>query len=537
MKSLQHSFTAFVRTADGTRHLSVGGFPVKNYRYPAPRGKPIAGVGEKSEKMTIKRRLFISNIFMLIIPALVSVLMILAAGLIFMNAFYKQFMDETIYDNNLSQMQRILVEQSKEFLSGDKEIEDSQLYDTVNKYLKTKKIKMEIYEGGRLMYTLGSMTRQKNEEMLFLAMRELGGEGNITVGGSALYGEKISADGKENFVYIFTDRQIKEDEANEAAVKRIAVLLCLLIIAAVVITNRFLTKFIVRRIEEPLDILVCGVHQIRDGNLDYRIEYSGNDEFKSICDSFNEMAARLKDSVELSKRNDRSRRELIAGISHDLRTPLTSIKAYASGLIEGVAATPAMQKKYTQTILTKANDIDRMVDKLFLFSKLDLGDYPFYPEKIGLKKSVSHLLSSCEKDMTDRGMNIKVSDMSEDITVYADPVQFENALTNILENSLKYKDGERVNVNIGCEESEDSVKLIIDDDGPGVPQEAVSKLFDVFYRSDPSRNAPNKGSGLGLAITAKILERFGGKIWAENLSPKGLRIVMLIPKEPKEDKE
>lgn len=484
--------------------------------------------------MTIKKRLFISNILMLIIPALVSVLMIFISGLLFMNIFYKQFMDETIYDNNLSQMQRILVEQSKEFLSGDEEVEDSRLYKTVNKYLKTKKIKMEIYDGDNIICTLGSRSEQENEAVLFESLQKLGGEGSITVGSSELYGEKVNADDKDYFIYIFTDRQIKEDEANELAVKNIAVMLGLLIIAAVIITNRFLTKFIVKRIEEPLDILSYGVHQIRDGNTDYRIEYTGNDEFKSICDSFNEMAARLKESVELTERNDRSRRELIAGISHDLRTPLTSIKAYASGLIEGVAATPSMQQKYMQTILTKANDIDRMVDKLFLFSKLDLGDYPFYPEKICLKQSVSHLISSCEKDMADRGMTIRIGDIPEELTVFADPVQLENALTNILENSLKYKDGETVNVNISCEEQLDSVKLMIDDDGPGVPPEAVSKLFDVFYRSDPSRNAPHKGSGLGLAITAKILERFGGRIWAENLSPKGLRIIMVIPKEDAE---
>ena len=101
----------------------------------------------------------------------------------------------------------------------------------------------------------------------------------------------------------------------------------------------------------------------------------------------------------------------------------------------------------------------------------------------------------------------------------------------ILENSLKYKDSETVAVEIYCENSTEDVSVIIDDNGPGVPSEALPKLFDVFYRSDSSRNNPNKGSGLGLAITSKILERFGGSIHAENLQPKGLRIVMTIPKE------
>lgn len=125
--------------------------------------------------------------------------------------------------------------------------------------------------------------------------------------------------------------------------------------------------------------------------------------------------------------------------------------------------------------------------------------------------------------------------MPENCHVYADPVQLRSAVTNILENSLKYKDEKTVNVTIHCEDLPENLDLIIDDDGPGVPQEALPKLFDVFYRSDPSRNNPNKGSGLGLAITAKILEHSGGSIHAENLQPKGLRIVMTLPKEKKDE--
>ena len=132
-------------------------------------------------------------------------------------------------------------------------------------------------------------------------------------------------------------------------------------------------------------------------------------------------------------------------------------------------------------------------------------------------------------------MHIHCEDIPTELQVYADPVQLRSAVINILENSLKYKDGKTVTVTVRCENFPESVKLIIDDDGPGVPQEALTKLFDVFYRSDPSRNNPNKGSGLGLAITAKILEHFGGSVYAENLQPKGLRIIMTIPKEEKHE--
>lgn len=481
--------------------------------------------------MTIKKRLFISNTLMLIIPALVSILMIFISVFLFMNLFYKQFMDETVTENNLSHIHELLVEQSKEFLDSKEDVSDSKLYHTVEKYLSSQEMKLEIYDDTGIVCTIGDSNSSQTEAVLVSAMESLGGEGSISMDGSYLYGEKILVNGETYHVMIYSSSEIQESQYNEFLVKNIIVILCIMIIAAVIVTNRFLTKFVFRKIEAPLDILTNGVHQIRDGNLDYRITYIGNDEFQSVCEDFNDMAARLNESVKITQKDEQNRKELIAGISHNLRTPLTSIKAYIEGLLDGVAATPQMQQKYMKTILTKVNDIDRMVDKLFLFSKLDLGDCPFYPEKLNIGQEIRSVITSNEKEYREKGMQIFCKDIPQDMEVYADPVQLRSAIINILENSLKYKDSETVTVKIYCENSAEDVSVIIDDNGPGVPPEALPKLFDVFYRSDPSRNNPNKGSGLGLAITAKILERFGGSIHAENLQPKGLRIIMTIPKE------
>ena len=486
-----------------------------------------------NKAMTIKKRLFLSNILMLIIPVLVSILVIMVSVFAFVNLFYKQIMDEAVKNNDLSYIHALLVQQSKEFLDGSDKVEDTKLYNTMKTYLSSQEMKLEIYDDDGVICTLGSSGNA--EQNLIDAMGSLGGEGNVTMNGSCLYGEKIQVKGREYHVLIYSRSEIKESQFNEFLVTSIIILLCVLIVVSVLVTNWFLTKFVFKKIETPLDILTDGVHEIRDGNLDYRIDYSGKDEFRSVCDAFNDMAARLKESVEITQKNEQNRKELIAGISHDLRTPLTSIKAYIEGLLEGVAATPQMQQKYMKTILSKANDIDRMVDKLFLFSKLDLGDCPFYPEKLDIGRELDSIVNAGEKEYREKGMTISCEDIHEGLTVYVDPVQLRSAVTNIFENSLKYKDGDTVNVSVRCEEHDSSVDVIIDDNGPGVPKEALTKLFDVFYRSDPSRNNPNKGSGLGLAITAKILEHFGGSIYAENLQPKGLRIVMTIPKEEKHE--
>lgn len=347
---------------------------------------------------------------------------------------------------------------------------------------------------------------------------------------------EISEKSKDNFIdkYDTLNKYNTNDNYYEETDKIVILLIgCgifMLTAVSIFAANRFLIKFVFKNIEKPIDILVEGVNQIQNGNLDYKIEYDENDEFSTVCQDFNKMALRLKESVEITQKQEQNRKELIAGISHDIRTPLTSIKAYIEGLLDQVADTPEMQQKYMETIKQKANDIDNMVDKLFMFSKLDLGEYPFYPEEIDIYYEISKILDENKNEYNKKGMNIVLESVPEKLTVFADPLQFRNAVINVLENSLKYKDNDTITVNIKCIDNDKYVKIVIEDNGPGVGSEAIDKLFNVFYRNDPSRNNPSKGSGLGLAITAKIIERFGGSIFAENTNPKGLRIIFTLPK-------
>lgn len=294
---------------------------------------------------------------------------------------------------------------------------------------------------------------------------------------------------------------------------------------SILITNRFLTKFVFKKIEKPLDILSGGVHEIRDGNLDYRIKYTGDDEFAHVCSDFNEMAVRLKQSVELTQKQEKSRKELIAGISHDIRSPLTSIQAYVEGLLDGVAKTPAVQRRYLETIKAKAENLAHIVSQLFLFSQMELGEYPENPSLIRLDKVISEIVSS--EDYKKSGLDISMELIPAEI--YADPIQIRRIITNILENSLKYKNKEKGMAWIRLEQTECGLRLTFLDDGPGVPEESLPHLFEVFYRSDPSRQHPDKGSGLGLAIVANAIRRMGGTAQAFCGTPHGLGIRIDLP--------
>ena len=194
------------------------------------------------------------------------------------------------------------------------------------------------------------------------------------------------------FYVMFNDVLMEWLEAEKAAGSlRAAAYEGLLAVAAaigfvvlMVLTNHFLSRFVFRRIERPLAVLSDGVHQISAGNLDHRIVYGEDDEFRRVCDDFNGMAAHLQASIEQVQKNERNRKELLTGISHDLRSPLTSIKAYVEGLQDGVAATPEARRAYLDVVKQKTDDIIGMVSQLFLYSKMDMGNYPFTPERLDI---------------------------------------------------------------------------------------------------------------------------------------------------------
>jgi len=319
--------------------------------------------------------------------------------------------------------------------------------------------------------------------------------------------------------------------SGERGVQAVLIMLALLFFFGMVmiLTNRFLTRHVFKKIEQPLELLSGGVKHISDGNLDFRIEYSEQDEFRPVCKAFNNMAMDLKELLETVKKNEQSRKELIAGISHDLRSPLTSIKAFTEGLIDGVAKTPESQQKYLKTIKQKTEDINNIVSQLFLYSKMDIGSYPTYPEYLDIGMEISEYVAASAEEYSSKGLAIKVAGLTTGVNIYADPLQLRSVFANILDNSAKYKINEIVITRITCMCVDKSVVIVFEDNGPGVPKDAMPHLFEIFYRTDPSRRNPNQGSGLGLAIVSKAIECMGGCIEAENAKDGGLRMIITIP--------
>ncbi|CAG9709086.1 putative Histidine kinase [Clostridium neonatale] len=241
------------------------------------------------------------------------------------------------------------------------------------------------------------------------------------------------------------------------------------------------------------------------------------------------MRIRLKESIDTRIKYEENRKELMAGISHDLRTPLTAIKGYVEGLRDNVANTPEKQKKYLNTIYYKACDMDRLVEELFLFSKLDTGKFPFKFDIIKINDYINNFYLKIKEEFLNKGLEIFLAnDCNEKDKVNIDCKQMDRVLLNIIENSYKYKKDSIGTCKINMYEKENDIVIKISDNGKGVSEEELEKIFISFYRCDPSRTKTNEGSGLGLAIAKQIIDNHKGKIRA--YSNNGLVIEILIPK-------
>lgn len=303
--------------------------------------------------------------------------------------------------------------------------------------------------------------------------------------------------------------------------------LCLLILIA---TNGLLAYFVSKSIINPINQLKKAAHFIKNGDLEHSITAVKNDEIGQLTQAFEEMRIQLKESHEIQKQYEDNRKELIAHISHDLKTPITSIKGYIEGIRDGVADTPEKRVRYIQTIYTKAVDMDHLIDELFLFSKLDLGKIPFEFERIDIKDYLTDYFEELSFDLRKQNVDLHFQFAPQGhYHVSVDREKFKRVLANIINNSLKYMDKVKKELIITMQSSDENVEISITDNGPGIPEESIPFIFNQFYRTEQSRNKLTGGSGLGLSIAKMIIEEHNGLIKLESTLTVGTKITICLP--------
>ncbi|MGN0709931.1 MAG: ATP-binding protein [Anaerovoracaceae bacterium] len=476
--------------------------------------------------MTVRKRLALSNLLMILVPVVIT--LVIAAGCLLM---IWAVHDRGISFDDNEDFYRAgsgLGVTVREALEADPDKRKGNLK-RLSSLIDREHMALTVLEDGKSYYSYGESSSA--DDSLVRAVSSLDSSGTATRGSRSIYADKVKVGDHTYTLYIFSRVGHVTYGTLKASLAVAGVILIITIILSVFFTDRFLIKFVFKRIEEPLDILTAGVREIGRGNLDYRIVYDHDDEFTPVCEEFNKMAWYLKRSVDDVTRHEENHKELLADISHDIRSPLTSIQAYAEGLIDGVADTPEKQQKYLMTIKTKAEDLQRMVSQISLFSKLDLDEYHPDMEKIDLGKTAADVLDDDRTEYGAKGLDIDVS--ADSVYIMGDRDMLSRMITNIADNSLKYKTAERghlsVEVRRAWENGRSCAVMTFTDDGPGVEESDLTRIFETLYRSDSARKDPGKGSGMGLAIVKKITEQAGGHVSAENVSPHGLRIRISVP--------
>lgn len=317
----------------------------------------------------------------------------------------------------------------------------------------------------------------------------------------------VSEDGLEDLVEDFTIHR------NEFILLFLADgVLC---IAVLVIMSQIFTGNLVKHIMEPLDELAAGAKRIRENDLTEDINYSGDIEFENVCDTFNKMQKHILREQEKNRKYEKARTDMIAGISHDLRTPLTAIRGTIKGLMDGIASTPEKQDRFLETAYRRTGEMDLLLNQLFYLSKIETGNMPITLRKIEISSFIKNYVQAKQGLM--EAEKEELVEETKEITaeVAVDPEQLQRIFDNLLENSRKYGEKVPLKMKIDLRKMPGGILIRFSDNGVGVPENKLPYVFDEFYRVDESRNK-KEGNGLGLYIVKYLIEAMGGTVRAEN---------------------
>lgn len=300
----------------------------------------------------------------------------------------------------------------------------------------------------------------------------------------------------------------------------------LLAFAAIVATS--FGVFVAANLNRGLSELADSAQQIADGNLEARVEINGRDEVARAGSAFNEMADQLQEAEKQRAELEKLRRDLIAWTSHDLRTPLTSIRAMIEALHDGVVTNAETTQRYYRTMRSDIIALNSLLDDLFELAQLDAGGLVMDLSPHSLSDMISDSIEGFQALAAQKNISL-----SGEIGENLDPVNLNAAkigrvLANLLSNALRYTpaDGQ---IHVQAYRTSEGAVVLVQDSGPGFEPEDLNRVFEQFYRGETARSRATGGAGLGLAIAQGIVEAHNGRIWAENASEGGAIVGFVLP--------
>ncbi len=281
------------------------------------------------------------------------------------------------------------------------------------------------------------------------------------------------------------------------------------------------------RIGATVGDLNAGAARMASGDLTTRVRADGIAELRSLAESFNAMAEQLEASATRRGETERARRDLIAAVSHDLRTPLASLRALAEALRDGVVDDPEGVQRYLNLLVGETQRLDHLINDLFELSRLESGTLRLDLAPSPIHDLVSEVLERMSALADQKGLHLLGEVSAEDAPVLIDSQQVTRVLLNLVQNAIRHTppDGSVV---VGARQFAETVVLEVRDTGEGIPTEELPRVFERFYRGDPARTR-EAGAGLGLAIARGIVEAHGGMIRVDSTPGQGTCFTVTLP--------
>ena len=312
----------------------------------------------------------------------------------------------------------------------------------------------------------------------------------------------------------------------------------LVIVLALCVVAVFLALWMYWSIVDPLKKVQLATENIKNGNLDFKLKLSNKkkkDEISELYEDFEEMRKRLKDNAEEKVEADKRDKEFISNISHDLKTPLTSIRGYCEGIMDGVASTPEKMDKYVRTIYTKTNEMDDLINQLTLYSNIERKSIPFDFTEVSAEEFFGDCAKAFELELDAQNIRFAYDNrLKGDSRLVVDEEQIRRVMNNIVSNSVKYAHVSPLEITMTVEDAGSHIRVSLADNGVGIAPKDLPHVFDRFYRADSSRNRSTGGSGIGLSIVKSSIEEHGGSVEASSEKDKGTVISFLLKKAKEE---
>ena len=310
--------------------------------------------------------------------------------------------------------------------------------------------------------------------------------------------------------------------------------------AVIFIINQIANIYIIMRMEKrimrPIEKLKDGVEQIAKGNYDVKIDNEIYNEIGILIYDFNEMAETLKKAEKIKHEYEENRKALIANISHDLKTPITSINGYIEALVEGVVTSPDKVNNYLKIIHSNTTYINNLIDDLFLFSKLDMQKLDFNFEIVKIKPFMSDLMEEFNFILKEKNIEFKFEDkLLKELEVNIDRKRIYQVVRNVIGNAIKYGNQQESMIKVQLSSDNGYIKMDVKDNGPGIPEGKLPHIFNRFYRIDTERTKDFMSTGLGLAIAREMVEAHGGEIYVASIIGEGSIFTIQLPIEKQKE--